>query len=280
MELASIYLNETKLDQNNKFTINFLTTESNFNVFFNRNTVCYITNLDLNLVLDDETITHHQKVIELSKLSNELITKSFIGTKFNTVSLLNFYSLYIKFVHKLYLNKDIVDAFSYKYEFLDTSDNKIKKCKIYDPYQHLKVGMQFECNDISTYKVNINGNKLIQKLEYNNEKLETGWWSKYINSIIMTNGTDILIKKPLYNKLFHIFKDINIKIPAKELMYQYYFNIDLVNHRVICSENKYNTLSYTEKQEVVFIVLKNKKIRALKNRTFWIPTSSIRGDLK
>ena len=97
MELASIYLDKTKLDQNNKFTINFLTTESDFSVFFNKNTICYITNLDLNLVLDDETITetenktHHQKVIELSKLSNKLISKSFNNTKFNEVKLVHQY---------------------------------------------------------------------------------------------------------------------------------------------------------------------------------------------
>ena len=87
MELASIYLDETELDKNNKFTIKFLTTESDFNVYFNKNTICYVTNLDLNLVLDYEKITkkknHHAKVIELSKLSNELISKSFNNTKFN-----------------------------------------------------------------------------------------------------------------------------------------------------------------------------------------------------
>ena len=61
-------------------------------------------------------------------------------------------------------------------------------------------------------------------------------------------------------------------------MYQYYFNISVADYRVICNENIYNSLSFTEKQNVVFVVLQNKKIRVLKDRTFWLPTSNIRGD--
>ena len=53
MELASIYLSKTKFD-GNKFTLDFLTNESDFNVFFNKNTTYYITNLDVNLLLDKE----------------------------------------------------------------------------------------------------------------------------------------------------------------------------------------------------------------------------------
>ena len=126
MELASIYLDQTKLDKNNKFTINFLTTESDFNVFFNKNTICYITNLDLNIILDDNiTPTHHEKVKELSKLSNDLISNSFINRKFNTVNLANYHDNNFNLPHKLDLNNGMVDVLSYKYEFLDTTDNKI-----------------------------------------------------------------------------------------------------------------------------------------------------------
>ena len=273
MELASIYLNETKLDQNNKFTINFLTTESDFNVFFNKNTICYITNLDLNLILDDQTITktktHHPKVIELSKLSNELISKSFNNTKFNEVKLINQYPTSINNLsHKLYLTDEIIDAFSYKYEFLDTEENKIKKCKIYDQYQHLKVGMQFQFNDISTYTVRLVGDKLKKKLEYDAEKLKIDFWAKSINTIIYTNSQKLLLKAPLYNELHYLYKKNNLSVSKKDLFYEYYFNIDTDNHHVICNENKYNSLTSTEKQDVVFIVLKNKKLELLETEYF------------
>ena len=286
MELASIYLDKTKLDQNNIFTINFLTTESDFNVFFNKNTICYITNLDLNLVLDDETITetenktHHQKVIELSKLSNELISKSFNNTKFNEVKLINQYPTSINNLsYKLYLTDEIIDAFSYKYEFLDTEENKIKKCKIYDQYQHLKVGMQFQFNDTSTYTVRLVGDKLKKKLEYDAEKLKIDFWAKSLNSILYELDTkSFLFKAPLYNELHYLYKKNNLSPSKKDLLYEYYFNIDTDNHHVICNENKYNSLTSTEKVDVVFIVLKNKKIRAIKNRIFWLPRWNIGGD--
>ena len=277
MELASIYLDETKLDQNNKFTINFLTTESDFNVFFNKNTVCYVTNLDLNIILDDETTpTYHQKVKELSKLSNELIAKSFINRKFNTVNLLNYHASNFNLPHKLYLNKGMVDIFSFKYEFLDTTENKIKKCKIYDQYQHLKAGMDFENNDTSTYHINLTDNKLIKKVEHNNEKWQLDF-ARYINSIIFTTGKKVLIKVPLYNELYYLFKD-HMSISKQGLFFQYYFRISIGDYRVICNEDMYNSLSEAEKQDVVFVALKNKKIRILKHRTFWLPPSNIRGN--
>ena len=189
MELASIYLDETKLDQNNKFTINFLTAESDFNVFFNKNTVCYVTNLDLNLVLDDEIITkkktHHQKVVKLSKLSNELISNSFNNTKFDEDMLQTFLKTSLNYYpHKLYLTDKIIDAFSYKYEFLDTDENKIKKCKIYDQYKHLQVGMHFEYKDISNYTVKLIGDKMHKELKYDLKRLKINFWDRSINSIL------------------------------------------------------------------------------------------------
>ena len=285
MELASIYLDETELDKNNKFTIKFLTTESDFNVYFNKNTICYVTNLDLNLVLDYEKITkkknHHAKVIELSKLSNELISKSFNNTKFNSVKLKHFISPFINYEHKLYLNENIIDTCSYKYEFLDTTENKIKKCKIYDQYQHLKVGMIFENKQSSTYKINMTNDKLIKELYYDTDKIDLGFWSRYINSIVaLDRNNNYMVKAPLYNRLYHLLKRHNIVIQKRDLFHQYYFKISLLDNKVICSEDIWNNeLTAQEKQNIVFIALKNKKIRALKNKYFWLPVTNIRGNL-
>ena len=284
MELASIYLDETKLDKNNKFTINFLTTESDFNVFFNKNTICYITNLDLNIILDDKTTSeHNEKVKKLSKLSNDLISNSFINRKFDTVNLMNFRSTNFNLPLKLDLNNDMVDILSYKYEFLDTTDNKIKKCKIYDQYQHLKTGMEFVYKNTLTYHIHLNDNKLIKQVEHNNEKWKLDF-ARYVNSIIFTPADGVLervlLKTPLYNELFNLYRDINIRISKKQLFFQYYFNVSLMDDKVICNENKFNSLSELEKKNVVFVALKNKKIRILKNRTFWLPPANVRGNHK
>ena len=247
MELASIYLDETKLDQNNKFTINFLTTQSDFNVFFNKNTICYVTNLDLNIIIDDDkTIPiHHENVKKLSKLSNDLISNSFINRKFNSVTLSNYYDTNIKTPFKLNLNNDMVDILSYKYEFLDITDNKIKKCKIYDQYQHLKAGMEFSNVNRSSYHVKLNDNKLIKLVKHHSEHFKRDF-AKYINSVIITLENRLIIKSPYYNELFHMYAINNIPISMKQLFYQYYFNFDLVNYRVICSERIYNSLGYNQ----------------------------------
>ena len=133
MDLASIYFNETKFDKNNKFTLEFLTKESDFNVFFSKNTTYYLTNLDINLILDKEsneieTETHHDNVKKLSELSNKLIEDEHT---FDNDTKVNFMYLSITpfdldlAKHLLYLNDEMKDLMSFKYKFLDVKTNKI-----------------------------------------------------------------------------------------------------------------------------------------------------------
>ena len=53
-----------------------------------------------------------------------------------------------------------------------------------------------------------------------------------------------------------------------------------MDDKVICNEKNFNSLSELEKKNVVFVALKNKKIRILKNRTFWLPPANVRGNHK
>ena len=103
---------------------------------------------------------------------------------------------------------------------------------------------------------------------------------RYINSIIFITEKKVLLKLPLYNELYYLFKDHNIAISKNELFFQYYFKISLIDEKVICSEVIFNSLSEIEKRDVLFVALRNKKIRILKNRIFWLPVSNIRGDHK
>ena len=146
MELASIYLYETNFDQNNKFKLEFLTPESDFNVFFNKNTTYYLTNLDANLVLDKESNeieveTYHENVKKLSDISNKLIKNDYIVDNNTRVDFmyLSIYPWEINYQKYFsYLSDNQKDLFSFKYKFLDLKKNKITDCKIYDPYSHLK----------------------------------------------------------------------------------------------------------------------------------------------
>ena len=122
-------------------------------------------------------------------------------------------------------------------EFLDVTDNKIKKCKIYDQYQHLKAGLEFVSKDNSIYHVHLNNNKLEKKVEHNNENWKIDF-PRYLNSVILITGNKAIFKLPLYNELYNLYKDHNIPISKKELFFQYYSNVDIVNDKVICSEKK------------------------------------------
>ena len=117
--------------------------------------------------------------------------------------------------------------------------------------------MEFKLNEISTYTVRLVGNKLKKQFLYNPDKLKIGYWAKCLNNIVYELDTNkFLFKAPLYNELHYLYKKINLSPSRKDLLYIYYYNIDILNHHVICSEDKYNRLSEIEKRDVVFIVLK------------------------
>ena len=258
MELASIYLYETKFDENNKFNLEFLTTESDFNVFFNKNTTYYITNLDANLILDEEsneieTVTYHNNIKKLSELSNKLIENSFNNnTKFNFVHLSWFDTNIYKY--DLYLNDSLIDLISYKYKFLDVKKNKIIESKIYDPYSHLKLGIEFdfdkELKGKSTYKIQLIKNKLIKTLDFKTKDLTLDFWYKYINCLLTYTSPPeqkILVKFPRYELLEYINKKLNKSIRAKDLFEFYYRYIDRENE-IICHEDDYSKLSADKKK--------------------------------
>ena len=130
MDLASIYLYETKFDENNKFTLEFLTKESDFNVFFSKNITYYITNLDINLILDKEsneieTQTYHDNVKNLSEISNKLIKNKYVSDNDDTnvdFVYLTLYPFELKLgKHSLYINDDIKNLTSFKYKFVEVN---------------------------------------------------------------------------------------------------------------------------------------------------------------
>ena len=288
MELASIYLYETKFSENNRFSLEFLTTESNFNVFFNKDTTYYLTNLDANLILGEEsneieTTTYHNNIKKLSELSNKLIKDKYTfdnDTKVNFVYLSIFDNNLSK--HDLYLNDDLKDLMSYKYKFLDVKKNKVLDCKIYDPYSHLKAGMEFELDkDIrgkSTYKIQLVKNKLIKRVNFQIKNL-TDFWYRYVNCLMKYSHTQkkLVVKFPRYELLENIYKKLNIPTDRKDIFELYYRYIDTGNE-IVCHEDNYSKLSADKKSDIVIVALKNKKIRILGKRFIYVPTRNYRGN--
>ena len=79
------------------------------------------------------------------------------------------------------------DLMSFKYKFLDVKTNKIVDSKIYDPYSHLKLGIEFELDKNSrgkgTYKIQLVEDKLIKRYNYQAKNL-LDFWYKYVNCLM------------------------------------------------------------------------------------------------
>ena len=281
MELASIYLYETKFDQN-KFTLDFLTNESDFNVFFNKKTTYYITNLDANLILDEENddeikkIASDQNIKKLSALSNELIKNSFNNNKKVNYVHLHWFDTNV-YKYNLKLNDDLIDLMSYKYKFLDIKKNKIIDCKIYNPYSHLKYGIEFESEKgKSTYKIQLVGDKLIKTLNYDPTNFKLDFWYKFVNFMMISLANSvILVKFPRYELIEYLYLKVNKRLDLIDLFEIYYKYIDVENE-IICHENQFSTLSEDQKKNIAFVVQKNRKIKVLAKKFVFIPPSNYR----
>ena len=105
--------------------------------------------LDCNLILRKDIKKDFKKLIEeLSEKSRLLLEKGSacqndIGNiKWLTANYFNFKEKNQTFKFELFPN--VINTYSYKYEFYDTVDKEIKKCQIYSPFSHLKeYGFEF-----------------------------------------------------------------------------------------------------------------------------------------
>ena len=281
MELASIYLYETKFNEN-KFTLDFLTNESNFNVFFNEKTTYYITNLDANLILDEEsneieTTTYNDNIKKLSELSNKLIKNSFNNNKRFDFVHLSWFDTEV-FKYDLIINDDIIDLMSYKYKFLDVKKKKFLTSKIYDPYLHLKHGVEFKFDKgNSIYKIQLVKNKLIKTLRYQTKDFKIDLWYKYVNFMLVNlTNNKFIFKFPRYELLENLYIKLNKNLSTEDLLKIYYQNIDLQNE-IICHESTYSNLSVDDKQKVVIVILNTNRIRILPYRFLFVISKNYRG---
>ena len=170
-----IYQNEAELDNNNKFTINFIDDEIvNYIKFFQKNQY-YISSLNCNIKKANNkkvTFNGSQSLVdELSKTSRELLDKgaafkndithvtTFLTPNFNLPNV-------APQKYKLVLNPEDINNNSYKYQFYDVVDKRLKFGKIYSPFPHFKNGFVFKAENDS-----IKNNKNLIRLVNNNSKI-------------------------------------------------------------------------------------------------------------
>ena len=163
-----IYQNEAKLDSNNKFTIDFIDEEVvNLVSFFSKNQY-YISSLNCNITKANKkkvSFTGSQALVnDLSTISRELLDKGPTlknDIDYVTATLTDNYDLpeIVPQKYKIVLDPEVVNDNSFRYQFYDQVDKRLKFARIYSPFSHLKSGIVFKGeNDI------VKDNKVIFQL--------------------------------------------------------------------------------------------------------------------
>ena len=163
-----IYQNEAKLDNNNKFTIDFVDDEIvNLVTFLSKNQY-YISSLNCNITKANKkkvSFTGSKTLVsELSTISRELLDKGPTvknDIDYVTATLTDNYDLpeTAPQKYKIVLDPQVINDNSYRYQFYDEVDKRLKFARIYSPFSHLKSGIIFKGeND------NVKNNKVIFQL--------------------------------------------------------------------------------------------------------------------
>ena len=176
MNPVFIYQNEATLDHNNKFTINFIDNEIvNFIKFYSKNQY-YISSLNCNITKANKKnilVSGNKSLISsLSSQSRELIDKGPLlknDIDYITATLTDNFDLkdIAPQKYNIVLDANVINENSYRYQFYDESDERLKFARIYSPFLHLKNGMCFQGENDS-----VKNNFVIFKLVDNYRKIE------------------------------------------------------------------------------------------------------------
>ena len=184
MEFNSHYVKETKLNDENKFLLDFANEEETKSVVFSLEKDYFITSLNANIKLDENKKVLENAVktsdawdnifLKLSKISNDLATKGATYQNDIKTVLFEIRQFGLEFQTEnldLILDNNIIDM-SFKYRYYDVDEYKFKEGKIYNPYKHFReIGMSFKTSrngyeKILKAKLNLENNKIIYTLDF------------------------------------------------------------------------------------------------------------------
>ena len=294
MNPVLIYQSETKLDYNNKFTINFIDGDIINKVQFLRKNQYYISSLNCNILKSNNkevAIDHSKKILvdDLSIISKELLDKgsdvkneinymsSFLPENFDLPNL-------APQKYKLKLNPIDIQQNSYSYQFYDAKDKRIKFAKIYSPFSHFKNSFIFLNQKDQNKKITI---RLVDNanIEYNfiypeeeKIKIQTNLYrdmsTKYIKVRIdretlawQITNPDLIWEAEKYSRSVK-------KFDTDKFMENMYFT----NHYGLAEKRKYTVIqnsafgNYTNNSDIPFIQQRNSVI-IRKNKPFLVPGS-------
>ena len=149
-----IYQNETTLNKNNKFSIDFADNEIVNFINFSTENQYYISSLDCNITKANKkkiqfSAAKKSLVDDLTKKSRDLLSKGAsyqtdIGYLTSNLTDNYYFPNIAPQKYNFALDAKFIEDNCYKYKFFDSTDNRVKFAKIYSPFSHLKNGFVFK----------------------------------------------------------------------------------------------------------------------------------------
>ena len=276
MDFASLYVKEAKLNEDNKFTLDFADEDEIKKVVFSPDKDYYITTLNANIKLEEDKKALIQNlklsdawdnILKLSNLSNELNTK---GADFqNDIKSVLFKINDSGFIPQtetlnIILTNEIIDAMSYKYRYYDVQEYKFKEGKIYDPYKHLRddrISFMVTRNNtrkIYTAKLDFKKDKIIQSLYFDRKTFDFDTFYQAKNQFFIYDGYNkkYIGSRAYYHRAInYFFQSVGRQIPAADISIRDYYNTLQPHEKtIICSEKTWERLRQSEKDKIRFIV--------------------------
>ena len=150
MSVDLIYFDKIDLGENNKFTLDFSDEEFIQKIKFDKKIDYYIASLDYNLILNEDIKKDEKELIEKLSTKRRLSLEKGPAYQRDIDDIYwdnGFYYNFKENGHKYTFMPfpDTINTCSFKYEFYDTVDKKIKKCQIYLSFSHFEEnGFEFK----------------------------------------------------------------------------------------------------------------------------------------
>ena len=162
MEVNIIFQNESKVDENNSFDVEFKNEQEIIEVFFNQKRDYYLTNAiafienkvnyskdikDLKTIAKKHLDEEKKEVYSTPMPNTGGISYNFAAAKYNHLMIRAYTYLLNK--KRMHLNKKT-------YKYLNTETNKVEDFRVYDYLQHLREGITYN-KDPTSHKNATNG---------------------------------------------------------------------------------------------------------------------------
>ena len=148
MEVNILFQNESKIDENNSFDVEFKNKQEIIEVFFNQKRDYYLTNA---IAFIENKVNYSKDIKDLETIAKKHLDEDKKGVYTNPMPArggvdYNFtidYNPNFISVYTYELNKKRMSLHKKTYKYLNIETNKIEDFRVYDFLQHLRVGITY-----------------------------------------------------------------------------------------------------------------------------------------